>query len=39
MSDVGPDELAFAVLCLSHDTFIVVAEDAHHFSRCDALAV
>ena len=38
MSDVGPDELAFPVLCLSHDSSIVVAEDAYHFSRCNALA-
>jgi hypothetical protein len=32
------NELAFPVLCLSHDTSISVAEDAAALTRCNALA-
>ena len=38
MGLVEPIDLEFPVLCLSHDTSIVVARDADEMKRCNALA-
>ena len=38
MGAVGLTDLAFPVLCLSHDTSIVVARDADELGQCNALA-